>query len=99
MPVHFQIYKYNPKTRERVVLHEMVPQAIVDWLREQSEGELSRKEKSQGVVVLKEPAARAESHHRSGTEAGIGFSQRSEKPERRRSTPGRSKRKVHRRAG
>ncbi len=58
MPVHYVIYKYNPKTRARETLHEMVPEAMVDWLREQSEGELSRKERSQGVVILKEPEAK-----------------------------------------
>jgi hypothetical protein len=58
MPLHYTIYKFNPRSQDREVLHDRVPEAIVDWLSSQSETKLSKKEKAGGYVILKEPQAR-----------------------------------------
>lgn len=57
MARHYTIYKYNPATKERTILHEKVPEAMADWLCRQSERELSKREKERGLVVVKEPSA------------------------------------------
>ncbi len=58
MPVHFTIYKYNPATQERAVLHERVPAQMVDWLCHLAESRLSAQEKAHGYKILKETHGR-----------------------------------------
>lgn len=58
MSVHFTIYKLNPATQERAVLHEQVPAQMADWLCHMAERELSPAEKSHGYKIVRESHGR-----------------------------------------
>src|SRR5260370_40917375 len=59
MPRHYNIYKHNPRTKEKTLLHEKVPEALADWLAEQAKRELKKKVKSSGFKIVTEPSALA----------------------------------------
>ncbi len=59
MPRHYNIYKHNPRTKEKTLLHEKVPEALADWLAEQAKRELKKKDKSSGFKIVTEPSALA----------------------------------------
>jgi hypothetical protein len=64
MARHYSIYKLNPRTKERVLLHEKVPEALADWLAEQARRELKKKDKTAGLKIVTEPAASATSQRK-----------------------------------
>ena len=58
MPLHFNIYKMQPETGERVLLHQRIPEQLVDWLCKMCDLELSAADRTHGWVVLKESLTR-----------------------------------------
>lgn len=58
MSLHFTIYKVNPGTQERAVLHEQVPAQMADWLCHAAERELSPAEKAHGYKIVRESHGR-----------------------------------------
>ena len=59
MARHYNIYKHNPRTKEKTLLHEKVPEALANWLAEQAKRDLTKKDKAAGFKVVAEPSAQA----------------------------------------
>jgi len=59
MARHYNIYKHNPRTKEKTLLHEKVPEALANWLAEQAKRDLTKKDKAAGFKVVAEPAAQS----------------------------------------
>jgi hypothetical protein len=54
MPIRFTIYKSQPASGRRVVLHHRIPEQMAEWLCQIAECELSAEEKAGGWVIIKE---------------------------------------------
>lgn len=54
MPRQFTIYKSQPATGQRVVLHHRIPEQMAEWLCQIAECELSAQEKEAGWVIARE---------------------------------------------
>ena len=54
MPRHYRVFKYDPSTHAKVLLHEKIPEQMVDWTLRQEEYRLSENEKENGWTILKE---------------------------------------------
>ncbi len=57
MPAHFTIYKVQPSTGNKVVLHEKVSEQLADWLCKMCDIELSSSDRAHGYVIVKESQA------------------------------------------
>lgn len=58
MPLHFNIYRLQPETGDRVLLHERIPEQLADWLCKMCDLELSTEDRAHGWRISKESLAR-----------------------------------------
>jgi len=58
VPLRFNIFKVQPATGERVLLHERIPEQMVEWLCKICDLEMSNEDRALGWLVSKEPLAR-----------------------------------------
>lgn len=54
MPIRFTIYKSQPASGQRVMLHHRIPEQLAEWLFQIAQCELSAQEKAGGWVIIKE---------------------------------------------
>lgn len=54
MPAHFTIYKLQPSTGTKVMLHERVPEQLADWLCKMCDLEMNSTDRAHGYIVVKE---------------------------------------------
>lgn len=57
MPLHFNIYRLQPKTGERVLLHQRIPEQLAEWLCKMCDLELSFEDRAHGWLISKESLA------------------------------------------
>ena len=58
MPLHFNIYRVQPETGERVLLHQRIPEQLAEWLCKMCDLELSTEDRAHGWLISKESLAR-----------------------------------------
>ncbi|MGE5324144.1 MAG: hypothetical protein ACM3SW_14855 [Actinomycetota bacterium] len=58
MPLHFNIYRVQPETGERVLLHERIPEQLTGWLCKMCDLELSAADRANGWVIMQESLSR-----------------------------------------
>ena len=58
MPVHYTIFKLLPETGERVIIHQRVPEQMVEWLCKICDLEMRDADRKKGFVIMKESVGR-----------------------------------------
>ena len=57
MPLHFNIYRVQPETGERVLLHKKIPEQLAKWLCKMCDLELSAADRAHGWIIVQESLA------------------------------------------
>lgn len=57
MPAHFTIYKVQPASGKKVVLHEKVPEQLAEWLCKMCDLDMNSADRADGYVIVKESQA------------------------------------------
>jgi hypothetical protein len=57
MPAHFTIYKVQPSSGMKVVLHEKIPEQLVEWLCKMCDLEMNSADRAHGYVIEKQSQA------------------------------------------